>query len=210
VGISSTRTDIGGVGGRHWTRRSGSRGPFSGRRTLLANGFRGSTQRRSATAGGSEAAGSTRADRAHAPRRTEPGGSVQAGSAPSGGLRPDGTGCTELRAYATRRRSAAMARARASRSGGGPTGAEPHESDQSGSKRSCGYRGPDNNDRQLGGWTQQPEQHLHTLHHLGCRSRDYVGQRPNRRERPGADRIRRHVRRLQRLWPTVAEQYLVS
>ena len=69
---------------------------------------------------------------------------------------------------------------------------------------------PDDNDRQLGGWTQQPEQHIHTLRHLGRRSRDYVGQRPNRRERPGAHRIRRHVRRLQRLRPAMAEQHLVS
>ena len=60
------------------------------------------------------------------------------------------------------------------------------------------------------GWTQQPEQHIRTLRHLGRRSRDYVGQRPNRRERPGAHRIRRHVRQLQRPRRTMAEQHLVS
>ena len=148
----------------------------------------------SGAAGGGDAAGRTRADRAHAPRRTEPGNAVRTGSAPSRGLRPDSDGCSELRADATARGGAALCPR--------PPGAaaqqvpQPHRPDDRGPCR--GDCGPDDNDRQLGGWTQQPEQHIRTLRHLGRRSRDYVGQRPNRRERPGAHGIRRHVRRLQR------------
>ena len=206
MGSSPTRTGIGGVRNRYRTRRSGSRGSSSGRCALRADGCRGSTEPHSAAAGGGDAAGRTCADRANAPRRTEPGSSVQAGSAPSG-LRPGGAGCSELRADATGRRGAALARARASRSGR-PTGAEPHGPHDRGP--CCGGRSPDDNDRQLDRRAQQPEQHIHTLCHLGRRSRDYVGQRPNRRERPGAHGIRRHVRRLQRGRPAMAEQHLVS
>ena len=175
MGICPTRTGIGGVGGRHWTHRSGNRGPSCGSRAVLSNGFRDASEQRSGAAGGGDAAGRTRADRAHAPRRTEPGNAVRTGSAPSRGLRSDSNGCAELRADATGRGGAA--RARASRCSD-PTGAEPHEHDQSGSKHSCWYGpddqgpccgdcGPDDNDRQLGGRTQQPEQHIHTLRHLG-------------------------------------------